>query len=239
MLLQRKEPEGGSPQALKTASSTLAVQRVTSTDGLIPNSSNPVDRARMASAAVDWLWRLERREKAKRPIKTPIDALRVYDLARLCTYRFGPEFPEDDCGRSDLLIIFHHLARLSDADKRMRSFARAKAPWLSSTELELMIGYVARYPRYWSADELAEELQLRLHDRELLQIKTIGCVDLNLRQRQDLRRKRKRDREEERRRASGARPREQYEGNSDNRTKPWKKLRMSRAKWFRLGKPRS
>lgn len=32
-------------------------------------------------------------------------------------------------------------------------------------------------------------------------------------------------------------PREEYEANSINRTKPWEALGMSRATWYRKGKP--
>lgn len=34
-----------------------------------------------------------------------------------------------------------------------------------------------------------------------------------------------------------AMPREEYEANSYSRTKPWEKLGISRATWYRRGKP--
>jgi hypothetical protein len=51
------------------------------------------------------------------------------------------------------------------------------------------------------------------------------------------RRERDRKRDEERRRAAGAVTREAYEANSLSQQKPWEVLGMSRAKWYRLGKP--
>ncbi|KIG47302.1 hypothetical protein PU53_24700, partial [Escherichia coli] len=44
-------------------------------------------------------------------------------------------------------------------------------------------------------------------------------------------------RDEERRRAAGQLEREAYEANSLSRQKPWEAMGMSRAKWYRLGKP--
>ena len=45
------------------------------------------------------------------------------------------------------------------------------------------------------------------------------------------------ERERQRRQKQGAMSREQYEKESLSRQKPWEKLGMSRAKWYRLGKP--
>lgn len=49
--------------------------------------------------------------------------------------------------------------------------------------------------------------------------------------------RRRRERHEAARRAAGAIPRAEYEGNSISRKKPWEKLGMSRATWYRQGKP--
>lgn len=51
------------------------------------------------------------------------------------------------------------------------------------------------------------------------------------------RRERDRRRDEARRRAAGAVDRETYEANSLSRQKPWEALGMSRASWYRAGKP--
>ncbi len=48
---------------------------------------------------------------------------------------------------------------------------------------------------------------------------------------------RHRKREEARRRAAGAVDRETYEQSSLTRQKPWEALGMSRASWYRAGKP--
>jgi ElaB/YqjD/DUF883 family membrane-anchored ribosome-binding protein len=51
------------------------------------------------------------------------------------------------------------------------------------------------------------------------------------------RRERDRQRHEARRRAAGAVDRETYEAQSASRNKPWEAVGMSRASWYRAGKP--
>jgi hypothetical protein len=48
---------------------------------------------------------------------------------------------------------------------------------------------------------------------------------------------RDRERHTARRRAAGAVDRATYEANSESRQKPWEALGMSRASWYRAGKP--
>ena len=53
----------------------------------------------------------------------------------------------------------------------------------------------------------------------------------------DMAAERHRKRDEARRRAAGAVDRATYEANSASRQKPWESLGMSRASWYRAGKP--
>ena len=53
----------------------------------------------------------------------------------------------------------------------------------------------------------------------------------------DMAAERHRKRDEARRRAAGAVDRATYEANSASRQKPWEALGMSRASWYRAGKP--
>lgn len=73
----------------------------------------------------------------------------------------------------------------------------------------------------------------QITDDEQRQLRTILSKDQAL----ERRRERDRKRDEERRRAAGAIEREAYEANSLSKKKPWEALGMSRAKWYRLGKP--
>ncbi|HBT1831525.1 TPA: replication protein [Klebsiella pneumoniae] len=73
----------------------------------------------------------------------------------------------------------------------------------------------------------------QITDEEQRQLKTIISKNEAL----ERRRARDRKRDEERRRAAGAVERDVYEANSLTKQKPWEALGMSRAKWYRLGKP--
>ena len=53
----------------------------------------------------------------------------------------------------------------------------------------------------------------------------------------DMAKERDRERHTARRRAAGAVDRETYEANTASRQKPWETLGMSRASWYRAGKP--
>jgi len=53
----------------------------------------------------------------------------------------------------------------------------------------------------------------------------------------DMAKERDRERHTARRRAAGAVDRATYEANSASRQKPWEALGMSRASWYRAGKP--
>lgn len=69
----------------------------------------------------------------------------------------------------------------------------------------------------------------RITDEEQRQLRTIVSTDIA--------KERHREREKARRRAAGAIDRATYEANSLSRRKPWEALGMSRASWYRAGKP--
>jgi hypothetical protein len=81
---------------------------------------------------------------------------------------------------------------------------------------------------WWKADTLAKRLNLLSDERDRLKIRTIGAVDLNLKQRKERRRERDRLVKQVKRRAAGAKPQAQ----SACRTKPWLAKGISRSKWY-------
>jgi len=88
---------------------------------------------------------------------------------------------------------------------------------------------------------VARMLDVTAEERWACQIRTIGAVDETaeqtaIRQAED-RRARERERGRRRRAAAGAVQRPVYEANSAARTAPWEVLGMSRATWYRKGKP--
>jgi hypothetical protein len=92
-------------------------------------------------------------------------------------------------------------------------------------------------PLGWRADKIAGILQVTEAERSRLGLTTIGAIDMSRAERIQRRRERDRTRRQQRRRAGGAKPRNQYEAQSISRAQPWAALGMSRATWYRTGKP--
>ena len=89
--------------------------------------------------------------------------------------------------------------------------------------------------KHLSADNLARFLGVTYAQRQDLGLTTIGSVNVKKRARKELRKRRDRMAKEQKRRALGMRP----QSESLSATKPWEKLGMSRAAWYRRNKPGS
>jgi hypothetical protein len=175
-----------------------------------------------------------RPKKESKPRSIP-PQFRIRDLSSLFTSRYGSALlPDDDSGREDLEIMSHHLAHLSEAERRIRSWASLRAPWLSNGELASMIDHVLENPIRWRADTLARKLNLTASERAARKITTIGAIDETAEQREAKRKIRNRERMEAKRRAKGILPRVRYEPGR----KPWELEGISETTWRRrLGKP--
>lgn len=173
----------------------------------------------------------------KRRGRPDISALRLRDLSELFARRYGHEWPDTETARADLVVIAHHLAALpGDPRKRVLSWLKGKASWLSLKDADELLGDAIMKPRRWRADKLAWRLKLIEEDRKACRITTIGAIDLSRNQRAARRREAKRLAKEVKRRAAGAKPRAEYLAAARS-SKPWLALGMSRASWFRRGKP--
>jgi hypothetical protein len=89
--------------------------------------------------------------------------------------------------------------------------------------------------KHLSADNLARFLGVTYAQRQALRLTTIGSVNVKKRVRKELRKRRDRIAKEQKRRALGMHP----QSESLSTTKPWEKLGMSRAAWYRRNKHRS
>jgi hypothetical protein len=85
--------------------------------------------------------------------------------------------------------------------------------------------------RYRKPDPLARFLGLKYAVRQQLQIRTIGSIDVGKKARTVLRKRKAAKRQEAIRRANGARPRAEYEANSQSAK--WRKLGMSKPTYYR------
>jgi hypothetical protein len=171
--------------------------------------------------------------------RTPvtIPTLRVAELRRLFYARYGLTLPDDDAGREDAFIMTAHLVHGQEAERRIAAWLSLWCPWMGAAETEKLTAKVIAKRYRWTPDKLAFRLRLTEAERHRLRITTIGAIDLTKDERLARRRHRARHRDELRRRRKGSKPRADYEANSISRNKPWERLGMSRAKWYRAGKP--
>jgi hypothetical protein len=125
-------------------------------------------------------WFTDRRRKGKRAAGFNIIAIRCAELDRLFSERYGRHLPDDDAGRDEALLMAHHLAhRPGDARHRIAEWLGAAAPWMQEAELEKLLAAVVARPLRWRADKLAARVGLTEAERERLQIRTIGAIDLD------------------------------------------------------------
>jgi hypothetical protein len=192
-----------------------------------------VEAARQAALHSEIARKYKRRKRE--PFNRP--AIRVAELRRLFVGRYGQMLPDDDAGRDDAWIMAHHLAHLTNPERRIASWIELQAPWMASAEAEALIAKVMAKPLRWRADRLAARLNLHEAERRRLRITTIGAVDVDRAERVKRRRERDRTVKAATRRTQGAKPRTNYEAHSISRTKPWEALGISRRTWYRAGKP--
>jgi hypothetical protein len=122
-----------------------------------------------------------------------INGLRISELRRLFTARYGHTLPDDDAGREDVLIMANHLARRpGDAQRNIRNWLGLYAPWMPASEVETLISMVVARPFKWRADKLGAKLNFTEAERRRLRICTIGAVDKTKEQRLAERKERKR-----------------------------------------------
>lgn len=181
---------------------------------------------------------VERRYKRRDRPPVSIASVRIAELRRLLTARYGRALPDDDCGRDEALVMAHHIARRpGDHRKLIAAWLSLWAPWMAAEQVHAMIITVTANPIRWRADKLAVRLHLTEAERRRLHITTIGAVDMTKQERARRRRERKRLRKQQLRREQGVKPRADYEAKSISRNKPWQALGMSRRTWYRAGKP--
>jgi hypothetical protein len=163
--------------------------------------------------------------------------IRTKELRRLLLHRYGTQLPDDDAGRDDLYIMLRHLAHLPRGGRRMENFCDLWAPWLPQQERELVIRKTARTrPPRFTADRLAEMLNVTIAERDQLGVTTIGAVDCLKAEREERRRDKARERQARRRRKLGRRTRPEYLQGSLSKLQPWVAEGISKATWYRRRK---
>jgi hypothetical protein len=126
---------------------------------------------------------LERRRHRKKGSRPSIATLRAAELSHLFFTRYrGTILPDDDAGRSDVVIMINHLIMLADGRQRVLDWCRRCAPWFFD-QAERLLDELIKRPRKYCADPLAYLLNLASEERDRLKIRTIGAVDLDREQR--------------------------------------------------------
>jgi hypothetical protein len=182
----------------------------------------------------------KRRRQRADPIRFMV-VNRMDDLEHLFLDRYGLYLPDDDAGWEDLNIVAHYFAhlRLSAAKiiARIVDWAAIWAPSYPTDKVTKCAEEAVAKPRKWKANTLAWKLGLTMEQRTRLKIKTIGAINVKPKDRPTYLREHHRQRKEDDRRANGVRPREAYLAGSISAVEPWVALGMSRATWYRKGKP--
>lgn len=201
----------------------------------IYRDGEPRESARHCEIAGRYAWAQQpRREPMRRGSRSLVALLRLCELERLWSVRYGGELPNDDGGQDDLWIAAQLIRRRrGDVAAKIVQWARVWAPWCGPQEAAALAAHVIAHPFEFSADTLAEKVGLAYAERLALGITTIGAIDADLAERTRRRRARARAKEREQRRASGVQVRAEYEAQSISRTKPWEALGISRRTWYR------
>ena len=218
-------------------SMTVAVAR-----SRVFRDGTPRDKAGHAEIARRYAWHAYKGGKRPATGQTGksklITLIRLRELERIISARYGAELPNNAAGRDMATIAGHHIVHFgADAARHIMAWASVWAPWMPPEQAaELAAGIIAR-PWKFTADTLGWRLQLSQVERQSLAITTIGAFDLDKAQRVQLRKVRRAAAESSRRRRKGAIPREHYEEASLSANRPWEALGISRATWYRRGRP--
>jgi len=171
-----------------------------------------------------------------------VEVHRLREIEAIIRHRFNGPVP-DPAGTDDrdTCLDFVRAAAFSLTGQDIASWCRVFAPWATETDLVPIIAEASKRRRMMRADGVAGLLHVTMAERLALKLKTIGAADMTTGQRKKFMKTRKRDmdrkRDEQKRRAAGAKDRASYVAQSLSTAKPWEALNMSRAKWYRLGKP--
>lgn len=214
-------------------SHAFVVKAPTSND---PHAFTRWQRAQHREIARRYAWRNSERLRL-----TPAQRLmniRLREIEDACRILYGPGLPNTPKGRGVLEVAFHTIAGFGGGVvTHCVSWARMWARWLPAGEAKAIAARVAANPMKFTADTVAWRIGLTDAIRTRLDIRTIGAIDMNKRQRAARRKERDRIAKAQRRRAKGAKLRVQYEAESASRTKPWEAFGICRRTWEARGKP--
>lgn len=174
------------------------------------------------------------REDRRAPLT--ITTLRTAELERLYRHRFGGRFPANNIGIAALVVMAeHHIQR--NRHEIVVGWIKSRAPWVDDVYAEGIARKAAERTSRQTAGALGWRIGLTLEERRRLRIRTIRAVGQTDENMAADRKARDREEKERQRRRAGVKEREQWEAESKAQTKPWEAMGMSRATWYRKGRP--
>jgi hypothetical protein len=178
--------------------------------------------------------RAEIRSRYRRKRKAGISALRVAELDREFSDRYGGQLlVDDDAGRDDVRIMLNHIARRpGDPAPYMVAWLDRRAPWCAGEERAALITRTIAKPLRYRADTLARKIGLTAARRKRLTIHTIGAVDMTAEQRAAERREQQRLAKEQKRRAAGVPTIAEARAKRAKKS-PWIEAGLARSTWYR------
>lgn len=121
--------------------------------------------------------------------------------------------------------------------QRLADWCGVFAPEVSENEIAAAEASAIGRRRMLSADDCAALLGVTMEQRQRLGLRTIGATDMAKAERQAFMREVKRERDRERQTAKRVADGHKPQLDSITRAKPWEALQMTRATWYRKGKP--
>jgi hypothetical protein len=164
---------------------------------------------------------------------------RLAQLHRLFYGRYQSHtLPNDDSGLHDAYVYVNHLAGEPKARSRILKFLELVAPWMTTAEATTLTNIVLADPKTWDSEQIAVELNVTIHERDMYRLTTFGAVDMS---REERHKRDNRRRLQRRRRKAKMKPRAEWLATQAttptiSRRKPWIAYGMSRATWYRLPK---
>jgi hypothetical protein len=129
----------------------------------------------------------------------------------------------------------HHIQR--NSHEIVIGWIKSRAPWADDVYAEGIAREAAKRTSRQTAAALGWRIKLTLEERRRLRIRTIRAVGQTDETMAEDRRERERAEKEAQRRRSGVKTRAQWIAESNAQTKPWEAMGMSRATWYRKGRP--
>lgn len=169
--------------------------------------------------------------------------LRLREIETVVRHRHG-HMVQDARGTDDYETVTHYLLAVAGSLGDPVGFAQRWMPWFDDDDVLKRANNLAatmmalkRGPAVLRADAVAKLICVTFEERQKLGLKTIGCCDVDRRERNrrvyEARKATERFRISTKRRAAGIQPRSEYIAQSLSAERPWIAAGMSRASWYR------